>query len=267
MPLENVPALLMRFTELGTCLVIADIHIGFEESLKQRGLILPSQTDRLLNDLVKIILREQPDTLIILGDIKHQVPGVSKAELLEVPKFFKSLTSLVPIIILPGNHDGGLRDFLAGIGNLQIYNSRGITLSCQGLKIGLLHGHTWPAPELMSADILIMGHTHPVIRLRDSLGYSYLEPVWVKVPLDVEKLLKVYPAKSKAIEVRLRHAIVMPAFNRFLSGNAINKANAERPLLGPLLESGAALTLKSEVFLLDGTYLGQLDMLKETFEG
>jgi metallophosphoesterase superfamily enzyme len=37
-----------------------------------------------------------------------------------------------------------------------------------GLYVGdawLLHGHTWPHPEALERDLIIIGHTHPVLRL------------------------------------------------------------------------------------------------------
>ncbi len=261
-PLENKPALILKICSK-SYLVIADLHIGFEEEFKRRGVILPVQTDRLLSELVSIIIENQPDELIILGDMKHQVPGISKTELLEIPRFLKELSSLIQITIIPGNHDGGLRELVVGIPHIRIANSRGILLNDEDPKIGLMHGHTWPAPQLLGAEIIILGHTHPVIELRDGLGYRYLEPVWVKIPLDRELLAEIFPSNINSEEINLRSVIVIPAFNKLLSGNSINKPDTDRPFLGPLLESEAALVDESEIFLLDGTYLGKLKILKE----
>lgn len=263
MPIDNEPALKIETIDGNINLVIADIHLGFEESLKEKGVNLPSQTSKLATKVRKLITRVRASRIIILGDLKHKIPGISKRELVEIITFLESIRELkVDILLVPGNHDGGLVNVLKEIGIATISDSRGILITlCNGRKIGLAHGHTWPNDNIVAnADVLVMGHTHPVIEFFDSLGYRYVEPVWVKVPLDINVLKDKY--YSNLDKISLKYVLVMPHFNNFLSGNVINRPDIIRPLLGPLLESEAAIIENSEIFLLDGTYLGTLENVR-----
>jgi uncharacterized protein len=51
-------------------LVIADPHIGWEMSLQEKGIHVPSQTPKLLKRLVELLVEQQPTALIIVGDVK-----------------------------------------------------------------------------------------------------------------------------------------------------------------------------------------------------
>ncbi|NJE50091.1 metallophosphoesterase, partial [Thermococcus sp. 9N3] len=52
-------------------LIIADLHLGYEESLVQEGIYLPKAFNQMLTLLKGLVLREQPRRLIINGDLKH----------------------------------------------------------------------------------------------------------------------------------------------------------------------------------------------------
>lgn len=263
-PIKGKPALLLNSARDEISLVIADVHIGFEEELWKRGISLPSQTLRIVQELVSIILEFQPDRLIILGDFKHKIPGTSKREAAEIHSFLRELLPLVKeILIILGNHDGGLRDIISGLKRVKIINSKGMKISNSNYLIGLIHGHAWPSPEIFSADIIVLGHSHPVVEFKDKLGYRYIEPVWVKVPIDSRLITQLYPSKLDSKLVKVKYLLIMPAFNRFLSGNPVNDPSSPKPLLGPLARSNAALLDKAELFLLDGTYLGNIAFLKE----
>ncbi|RLF14399.1 MAG: hypothetical protein DRJ66_06095 [Thermoprotei archaeon] len=258
-PVDNEPALIIKTDEGDINLVIADIHLGFEESLEEKGVNLPSQTSKLIAKAIKLIQKNKANRLIILGDLKHQVPGMSKRELNEVITFLEAIKDMhTEILFIPGNHDGGLPDVIEEMGLAKVCDSRGIMLrTIGGRVIGLTHGHAWPSDEVISnADVLIVGHTHPVVELVDTLGYRYLEPVWVKVRVNQDVLKDKYYDNVDA--VKLKCVIVEPHFNTFLSGNIINRPDVMRPLLGPLLESDAIMIEEAEIFLLDGTYLGTL---------
>ena len=270
-PIYNYPALLIKNSK-SIKLVVADIHIGFEKELVDKGIRIPSQTDKLLNKIVNIALENNVDEVVLLGDIKHTIPKPTRRELSEIARFIEKLTERFNVAIIPGNHDGGLRELVRDYKGIKFQDARGMVLELEDTKIGLLHGHTWPSPKLLTCKTIILGHTHPVVEFYDSFGFRYTLQVWVKVPIDREILVEVYPKKLlyeygfKSIddlEVNITHVIVMPAFNNYLSGNSINSSETPRPLLGPLLESKAALIGESEIFLLDGTYLGKLEHLKK----
>jgi len=106
--LQPHPALLIKAKETRT-MVIADLHIGWEVTLTNQGVHVPSQTPRLLKRLLNLINKHKPDTLIILGDIKHTVATAQLEEWRDIPSFFEKLKKKInDIRIVPGNHDGNL---------------------------------------------------------------------------------------------------------------------------------------------------------------
>jgi len=55
--------------------------------------------------------------------------------------------------------------------------------------------------------------------------------------------------------------VLMPAFNDLLGGLPVN-AEAPKSLLGPLLRTGAVKIDGFEAYLLDGTFLGDVNLLR-----
>jgi metallophosphoesterase superfamily enzyme len=58
----------------------------------------------------------------------------------------------------------------------------------------------------------------------------------------------------------------MPSFNDFLGGRPINEIKprkVQNQMIGPVLRSEAVDLPKSEIYLLDGTYLGNLNQLRK----
>ena len=63
----------------------------------------------------------------------------------------------------------------------------------------------------------------------------------------------------------------MPSFNDFLGGRPINETRPRKEigseaLIGPVLRSEAVDVDNSELYLLDGTYLGTLNQLRAICE-
>ena len=58
----------------------------------------------------------------------------------------------------------------------------------------------------------------------------------------------------------------MPSFNDFLGGRAINETKpgkeGQEQMIGPMLRSGIIDMDNAEVYLLDGTFLGALNHLR-----
>jgi hypothetical protein len=60
----------------------------------------------------------------------------------------------------------------------------------------------------------------------------------------------------------------MPSFNDFLGGRAVNETHpgkvlGSEALIGPVLRSNAVDVGKAELYLLDGTFLGTLNLLRQ----
>ncbi len=241
-PVPNIPAL--RADEY---LVISDLHIGVESHLRTKGFHIVSHTEEMLDSILKAA-GNICSKLIVTGDVKDSVPGSNKQEYKEIPMFFDTLLEHFDSVdLVRGNHDTNIEEFLSGRVNIR---------PATGLRImdtGFVHGHTWPSEHVMSAETLVMGHDHPSIMFRDGIGRQSSEPCWVKG--DFKESIQ--DNRFKTIP---KHFIIVPAFNRMLGGSPVNIS--DEPLLGPILNSNMLDIDNSEIYLLDGIYLGKrLDLM------
>jgi putative SbcD/Mre11-related phosphoesterase len=264
---ENYPALLHEEKQHKS-LIIADLHLGWEANLTRKGIHVPSQTLKTLRKLLQLIDKTTPDTIIIMGDIKHTVAKAEPSEWQDIPKFFETLKGKIEDIrIIRGNHDGNIQPLLPPA--IQVHPSTGMMLNA----IGLFHGHTWPPPKLLKCRTLVMGHVHPTIAFRDGIGVYITTPVWIKAEYNNAKLVAAV-IKSKhtkkstlkrekfAENSKINQLLIMPCFNDFLGGRPINRKYKRRKYIGPILRSEAINIDKAEVYLLDGTYLGTIEQLR-----
>lgn len=270
-PIKNHPALIHKQKGHKT-LIISDLHLGWEFNLIQKGIHVPSQTQKIQDKLLQLVNMTEPNTLIILGDVKHTIAKAELGEWRDIPKFFKAIkTKVDKIEIIRGNHDGNLEPLLEP--TIQLHSSTGIIIN----SIGLFHGHTWPAKKLLKCTTLVMGHVHPRVSFRDRVGFYMTSPVWIKTKCDRKKLSDAFlkrrlrrssteptsPLQKRQIQnPRVKQLLIMPCFNDFLGGRAINKRRTGRSYAGPILRSQAIKTETAEVFLLDGTFLGTIKQLK-----
>lgn len=257
-----------------TILVVADLHIGWEVSLVEKGIHLPSQMSRLQTKLLEIIMEYKPTHIIFLGDIKQMIPQISYEEWKNVPEFFKTIQkSVKKISVTLGNHDGDLKPLVPSTVN--IFSSGGMVVGDKG-RIGLFHGHAWPSQKVLQCEVLIMGHIHPILSFKDQIGLWTMRQIWVTTQCDSRKLAKAYLKYLKiksfdkpevtlneklGIELKEPKLVIMPAFNDLVGGVSINKMN--RGLMGPLLGSGSVLINEADLYLLDGTLIGSVKQIRE----
>ena len=151
------------YADLGA-LIVADLHIGYEEVLFESGIHLPkSQYGKIKSMIISAIERYSPEILVLLGDVKHEFGSSTRQEWVEVLDLLRSLRGLVEIHVVRGNHDNFL---------IPILRREDVPLHDPSLKLGellLFHGHK-PLPEVEDAKLVIMGHEHPAIAIRDELG-------------------------------------------------------------------------------------------------
>jgi metallophosphoesterase superfamily enzyme len=127
--------------------------------LRQKGINIGSQTDKLLERAIKCVKAVEPDAILLLGDIKHVVPQMSLADRKEVPFFFAQLANYAPIYVVKGNHDGQIEKLLPAVEprhKIYIKGAQGFLLD----HVGYTHGHSWPLPDLFSAQYILIGHNH-----------------------------------------------------------------------------------------------------------
>ncbi|MBU3896488.1 MAG: metallophosphoesterase [Nanoarchaeota archaeon] len=221
-------------------LIIADLHIGFESELYHSGISIPSQIYKIEESINKLIKRTKVKELIILGDLKHQVPGTFFQEIQEIPLFLERLSKKVKVTIVKGNHDADLEK----ITNTDIMSSKGIQVG----KNGFVHGHAWFFAKLLDCEYLIMGHIHPAIEF----AHRTKQPCWVRCKLGKKSIEKKFKKKCNIKEI-----IIMPSFNPLIGGLALN---SDRISYGAILDNADMKNAK--IFLLDGTYIGKLKSIK-----
>jgi putative SbcD/Mre11-related phosphoesterase len=275
-PLLPHPAALIA-TRKTRIMVIADLHIGWEMSLSEKGIHVPTQMPKLLDKLTNLISTYKPEKLLILGDIKHTVATAEIGEWQDIPNFFNELKKQTKeILIIRGNHDGNLEPLLSE--NIKMLPATGVTIG----DVGFFHGHRWPSPSLLKCKTLVMGHVHPVVAFRDPAGFRITKQVWVKANCDRAKLTQVLLQKRKTkieknpeetllkyykIKPKTSQLFIMPSFNDFLGGRPLNerklagKSENER-IVGPVLRSESVDIENAETYLLDGTFLGTLSQLR-----
>jgi putative SbcD/Mre11-related phosphoesterase len=273
-PLFPHPAALLK-KQKKRAVVIADLHIGWEMALAEKGIHVPSQTPKLLKKLSALIKDYQPQKLLILGDVKHTVAKAEMGEWQDIPDFFNELKKQVQeIIVVRGNHDGSLEPLLPE--TVKIQPATGITTD----EIGFFHGHQWPSPTLLGCKMLVMGHVHPIVAFRDPAGFRISRQVWIKADcnsaaltkvllekhgIKVEKTPEETLKKQFKIDARTTQLFIMPSFNDFLGGRPLNEKRldqAKTDIVGPVLRSEAIDIEDAETYLLDGTFLGTLKQLK-----
>ena len=140
-PVYDAPLLLAEGEE--RVLVAADLHLGMEHELQLCGISIPSQTEKILHRLLGYMDRIKPDRLVLLGDVKHNVPRTSWQEKKEIPRFLSRLAARVAVDVVPGNHDSDLAD-MAPLG-VQVRPSSGFVID----GVGYFHGHTWPDKKIL----------------------------------------------------------------------------------------------------------------------
>jgi putative SbcD/Mre11-related phosphoesterase len=144
--------------------IVSDIHIGYEESLNRRGILIPRYN---YNDLIlrmeraieKIRKKYVIEKIIINGDIIHEFGKISKKEKDLTNKFINFLSEYGQIFIIEGNHDKILKYVINK--NTEIVNN--IVLG----KILVIHGDKIISKDLLKkVETIIIGHEHPAVSIQ-----------------------------------------------------------------------------------------------------
>ncbi|OPY30143.1 MAG: hypothetical protein A4E28_00388 [Methanocella sp. PtaU1.Bin125] len=253
-PLIDAPALVVK--NEGASLVLADVHLGIEHDLYYSGVNIPSQIVKRLDRVLAYIDEVRPDRVILLGDVKHNVPRTSYQEEDEVPYFLEEIAKRAVIDILPGNHDGGIERLIPKNPDIVLHDSRGAVID----GVAYFHGHTWPGPALLRVKHWVISHNHPTIKLTDVVGHTLTKQAWIRARLDRDAVAANY--KPEEFEWADPELFIVPSFNELCGGIAFNES-FHADLLGPLFSSKAVRLEEAEVYLLDGTFMGSVDGLRQ----
>ena len=222
--------------KIGKCLVISDLHMGAEYDILKSG-IRVRQVEDLIERTMDLLKLTGARDLILLGDVKHNVPFSRRVEEISVPLYLEAVSRKAHVTIIPGNHDGSIAELCPH--RVDISETPGILVG----KYGLMHGHTKIPKNLEKASFLVIGHNHPMFMFEDDGGGRFYRQVWVRGRMHDG-----------------RELIVMPAFSRLVGGMALNNKKGDFSLMGPVARH---MDMKSSMlYLLDGTLLGKLGDIK-----
>ena len=140
-------------------LVIADLHIGYEEALNAQGMLLPRiYSGRLMTRLSVLLEKKQPSHVVIAGDLKHEYGTISEQEWRETLKVIDLISSKAKITLVKGNHDTILGP---------IARKRGLEI-VEHKQVGnsfICHGHLPLQTLPEDTTNIIIGHEHPALTL------------------------------------------------------------------------------------------------------
>jgi hypothetical protein len=189
-------------------LVLADLHIGFEEALAKQGVLVPRfQYKDMIDRLEQIFAKVKPKAIILNGDLKHEFGAITKQEWKETMRLLDYLARKVEeIIVVQGNHDPNI---------LPITSKKGVKVVDELLidNIALVHGDA--PPKAKKYDVILMGHEHPAVSLRE------------KTRVERFKCFLKGAYKSKVL-------IVQPSFNVCVEGTDVTKEKVLSPLLADI---------------------------------
>ncbi|WP_340099283.1 metallophosphoesterase [Salinibaculum salinum] len=227
-------------------LVVADFHAGIEVGLRREGVELDSRADERREQLLGLLDRTTSGRLVFLGDLGHAIGNPWDDERQEVDELLAAVTERVPVTLVKGNHDGDIEARVEKFEDVTLTPGHGTRLG----SVGFAHGHTWPSPDVLDADILCSAHEHPVVKLEDEVGGGRVERVWLRGDCNTTPFEEFHDRKIDGPN----ELVVFPAFNDLSGGTWVNVDGQE--FLSPFLPDALA---DGQAYLLDGTRLGRYD--------
>ena len=217
---------------IGNIAIISDLHLGMESVLQERGFALPRvQIRDVLKGVEGIVEKYGIERLVIAGDFKHEFSRNMPYEWEDVEEFLSKFSEL-EILAVRGNHDNFLAAILAKRG-IELVES----VEIEGYTV--IHGHKEleSIKDSIKAGRIIMGHEHPVVRIRYE-GGIYTFPCYLRYRGDAE-------------------IIVLPAFSPIVSGSDVLSIDSFLSPLLPDVESVEVYAIEDDVF-----YLGRVKDLR-----
>lgn len=201
-------------------LIINDLHLGYEEALLHKGILVPRfQKKEIIAKLEKILSKIKPKKIILNGDVKHEFGKVLSQEWNEILQFLDFLLQHChEVVIVKGNHD-------PIIAPIAIKRSVQVVAEYKVQDILIMHGD-----QLVETDakIIIIGHEHPAITLREKSKY--------------EKYKCFLKGKWQGKEL-----IAVPSSNPLLEGTDILKEQLLSPFLTDVKNFQVFIVGKNEV--------------------
>ncbi|MBI2147468.1 metallophosphoesterase [Candidatus Woesearchaeota archaeon] len=218
--------------QIGTTIVVGDVHIGIEEALNKQGIMIPRfHFGEIMGRMERILEQARPEKVILIGDVKHEFGMISEQEWRETLQFLDLLLAHAKeVVLIRGNHDTILGP---------IARKRNLTVQDQAIlgDILLLHGDKIPSLLPPGIATIIIGHEHPAVTIRD------------KIRAETYKCFLKGTYKKKKL-------IVLPSFHPMSEGTNI----LQEELLSPFLHQDLS---SFEVYIAGDTtyYFGKVKNL------
>lgn len=222
----------MEAAVYGKAAIIADLHLGMEHALYERGMRGADISEKLIEKTMLLLEKTGKKELIINGDLKEKVVGIP----FEAREFIAEISTRAKIILVKGNHDGGMER----VPGIEVVEAEGFAY--RGL--GIFHGHAWPSDEVMGCGKILMGHNHPAVKT-----ISGWKPVWVKCTGENKKIRENYPECRGKKEL-----VLMPSFNPLIGTNIDGMGG-----LGPLLKNNLFKIDGAIAYTLGGTKIRRIE--------
>ncbi|MBD3303555.1 phosphoesterase [Candidatus Woesearchaeota archaeon] len=199
-------------------LVLSDFHIGYEEELNKKGILVPRvQYKDVIDRLELIFSKVKPEVIVINGDLKHEFGAISKQEWKETMRLIDYLERKGRLVLIKGNHD----TILGPIAEKQEIK---IVDELIADDILITHGHKLPTANHKPKTVII-AHEHPAVKIKSDVR--------------TEKYKCYLKGKHKG-----KTLLVQPSFNLLLEGTDVNSEE----LLSPFLDQDLS---NFEVFVVD----------------
>lgn len=209
-------------------LVIADVHIGYEEALNKQGILVPRlQFEEMLRRMDKIFSRlkhKRIERIIVNGDLKHEFGTISGQEWRNTLKFLDLLAEHCnEVILIKGNHDTILGP-IAKKRNFKIVDN--ITIG----NVLIAHGDKIPDKNtLKSIKTIVIGHEHPAVSIKQ----------WPRT----EQFKCFLKGKYKG-----RGLVVQPSFNPIVEGTDLLRGNILSPFLKQNLDNFDVFIVEDKIY-------------------
>ena len=160
------------YVESLNSLVIGDVHIGYEEALNKRGVLIPrhhfkdvmTEMREVFQQLPRLLRCRKLESIVINGDLKHEFGGISEQEWREILKFFDLLSSYCgSLVLIKGNHDPAVGPVARKMGVRLVdgYSKEGVFIC---------HGHEIPkSRDYENSKLVIIGNEHPAVTIKDGV--------------------------------------------------------------------------------------------------
>ncbi len=243
-------------------LVIADVHIGYEEALNKQGILVPrlqfEEMVKRMEGIFDTLKGKRIERIVVNGDLKHEFGTISEQEWRNTLKFLDLLAKHCnEIILIKGNHDTILGP-IAKKRNVKVLDYVLIEPLTEKLnnekpsilkktikkhnknKILIAHGNKILDKELLrEVSIIIIGHEHPAVSLKEGPR--------------VEQFKCFLKGKYKG-----KNLIVQPSFNTIVEGTDILRDEILSPFLQQNLDNFEVYIVEDKVY-----HFGKLKNLRK----